>query len=131
MQAAGLSVGWHAALRRYCLRCYGIRQGLLYNVRPDGHADPAVSPEVAVHGRLDLLTGKGLNLPVFVVEGQGLVKTADDGQFIAHLQIAGRVLGQGTQQVLLDVVELYFAGPFFQVLGKQGLDPGQSTLAVA
>ena len=130
-QAAGLSVGWHAALRRYCLRCYGIRQGLLYNVRPDGHADPAVSREVTVHRRFDLLTGQGLNLLDLVVEGQGLVKAVDDGQFVAHIQVAGRELWQRPQQELLDVVQFGFAGSVLQVLGKQGFDMNQGALAVA
>ena len=130
MWVKGLSDRGQTTLSHRRFWHHDIRQGLLVDTGPDSHADPAVSREVTVHRRFYLFTGHGLNLLVFVAEGQRLAKTVDDGQFAAHFQIAGRELWQSPQQVLFNVVQFCFAGPVFQKSGKQGFDVGQGTLAV-
>ena len=131
VRVPGLSDGRHTTLCHRRFWHHHLGQGQLSNTGADGYADPAVSREVTVHRRFDLLTGQGLNLLDLVVEGQGLVKAVDDGQFVAHIQVAGRELWQRPHQELLDVVQFGFAGSVLQVLGKQGFDMNQGALAVA
>ena len=94
VRVPGLSDGRHTTLCHRRFWHHHLGQGQLSNTGADGYADPAVSREVTVHRRFDLLTGQGLNLLDLVVEGQGLVKAVDDGQFVAHIQVAGRELWQ-------------------------------------
>ena len=123
-------VGRSTDALRAVLRAGPFWQGQLLSLWPDCHADPAFCLEMAAHGASYVCWGHVLNGLGLVSKVQGLVKTIDNYQLIAQARIGGRQLGQRFADVFLDVVQLFFARPLFDVLGKQGFDLRSGRLAV-